>query len=158
MSLSSFFKVFLLIGMMFSLQGCFDYEDIDFKGIKNVSVIERTDDVVKLQIDVLLNNPNNYNIKVKKSTMDIYINNKYVGKTHLDDKIILKKKTEEIYGVVLRVNPKDILKAAMGSLGGIMQGKHVAVRLKGDVKGSVYGISRTVKVDVEEQVNLKGLL
>lgn len=157
MALVRFFRVFVLLGMVVTLQGCFDYEEVQFRGVQDVSVVERTDDVVKLKIDVKVDNPNKFNIKVKKSTMDIYINDKYVGKTHLDDKLVIKKNSEEVYGVVLRANPKDILKAAMGSLGGILKGS-VAVRLKGDVKGSVYGISKKVAVDVEEDINLKDLM
>jgi LEA14-like dessication related protein len=157
MGLVRIFKVFLLVGMMISLQGCFDYEEVEFRGVQNVSVVERTDNVVKLQIDVRVDNPNKFNIKVKKSTLDIYINDKYVGKTHLDEKIVLKKKTDDVYGVVLRANPKDILKAAMGSLGGLLKGS-VTVQLKGDVKGSVYGISKKVEVDVKEEINLKDLM
>lgn len=157
MTLARFFKIFLLLGVMVSLQSCFDYEEVEFKGVQDVSVLERTDDVVKLQIDVKVDNPNKFNIKVKKSTMDIYINDKYVGKTHLDDKIIIKKKSEEVYGVVLRADPRDILKAAMGSLGGLLKG-NVTVQLKGDVKGSVYGVTKKVPVDVKENINLKDLM
>ena len=152
-----FFKVFLLLGMMVSLQGCFDYEEVDFKGVQNVSVLERTDDVVKLQLDVKVDNPNKFNIKVKKSTMNIYINEKFVGKTTLDEKVVIKKKTEDVYGVVLNADPKDLLKAAMGSLGGLLKG-NVTVRLKGDVKGSVYGISKKVPIDVEETIDLKDIM
>lgn len=157
MSLVRFLRVFLLLGTMISFQGCFDYEDIEFKGVQNVSVLERTDKVVKLQLDVKVDNPNKFNIKVKKSTMDIYINDKYVGKTTLDDKIVLKKKTEDVYAVVLNADPKDLLKAAMGSLGGLLKGT-VTVRLEGDVKGSVYGISKKVPVEVEEKIDLKDLM
>lgn len=157
MALVRFFRIFVLLGMVVTLQGCFDYEEVQFRGVQDVSVVERTDDVVKLKIDVKVDNPNKFNIKVKKSTMDIYINDKYVGKTHLDDKLVIKKNSEEVYGVVLRANPKDILKAAMGSLGGLLKGS-VAVRLTGDVKGSVYGISKKVAVDVEEDINLKDLM
>lgn len=157
MMLVRFFKIFLLLGMMVSLQGCFDYEEVEFKGVQNVSVLERTDNVLKLQIDVKVDNPNTFNIKVRKSTMDIYINDKYVGKTHLDDKIVLKKKTEDVYAVVLRADPKDVIKAAMGSLGGLLKG-NVTVRLKGDVKGSVYGVSKKVPVDVKEEINLRDLM
>ena len=157
MSIARYFKVLLLVGMMFSLQSCFDYEEVEFKGVQNVSVLERNDDVIKLQIDVKVDNPNKINIKVKKSSLDIYINDKYVGKTALDDKIVLKKKTEDVYGVVLNANPKDLMKAAVGSLGGLLKGT-VTVRLEGDVKGSVYGITQKVPVEFEEKLDLKDLM
>jgi hypothetical protein len=49
------------------------------------------------------------------------------------------------------------MKAAMGSLGGFLKGK-VDIRLKGKVKGSVYGISKSVDIDMIEQINLKEFL
>ncbi len=146
----------LAVSLVF-LQGCFEYEDVEFKGVKNVSLVERTEKILKIQVDVLVDNPNKFNIKVKKSTLDIYLNDKYVGKTTLDDKIVLKKKSEEIYAVVLNADAKSILKAAMGSLGGFLKGT-VDIRIKGKVKGSVYGISKSVDVDMTEQVNLKEFL
>lgn len=157
MGISRLFSILILVGLMISLQGCFDYEDVEFKGVQNVSVLKRTDEVVKLQIDVKVDNPNNFKIKVKKSTMDIYINEKYVGKTSLDAKVVINKESEEVYPIVLNADPKDLLKAAMGSLGGLLKGS-VKVRIKGDVKGSVYGISRKVPVDFEEEINLKDLI
>ncbi|MCB9189570.1 MAG: LEA type 2 family protein [Flavobacteriales bacterium] len=157
MSIGRFVRVLLLVGLMFSFQGCFDYEDVDFKGVQGVSVVERTDEVVKLQIDVKVDNPNNFKIKVKKSTLDIYINEKYIGKTSLDSKIVINKNSEEVYPIVLNADPKDLIKAAMGSLGGLLKGS-VKVRLKGDVKGSVYGVTRKVPVDFEEEINLKDLM
>lgn len=157
MVLNTRFWIVLLALPIIFLQGCFDYEDVDFKGVKNVSIVDKTDSKIKLQIDVLVDNPNKFNIKVKKSTLDIYINDKYVGKTTLEDKIILKKNTEDIYGVILSTDTKGIMKAVMGSLGGLLKGS-ADIRLKGKVKGSVYGISKSVDVDMTESVNLKDLM
>lgn len=157
MVLNTRFWILLLAMPLIFLQGCFDYEEIEFKGVKNVSLLDRTDKVLKLQVDVLVNNPNKFNIKVKKSSLDIYMNDKYVGKTTLDSKIVLKKNSEAIYGVVLNADAKSVMKAAMGSLGGFLKGS-VDIRLKGRVKGSVYGISKSVDVDMTEKVNLKEFL
>jgi LEA14-like dessication related protein len=139
------------------LQGCFDYQDVDFKGVKNVSLLERTEDKLKIQVDVLVDNPNTFNIKVKKSTLDIYLNGKYVGKTSLDDKIVLKKNKEDVYFVVLNANTREIMKAAMGSIGGLLKGE-ATIGLKGKVKGSVYGITKSVDIDMAEKINLKDFL
>lgn len=157
MLLSNRFWIFLAFVPLFFLQGCFDYEEVEFKGVKDVSLLDRTEDKLRIQVDVLVDNPNNFNIKVKKSTLDIYLNGKYVGKTTLDSKIVVKKNTEDVYPVVLNANTKEVMKAAMGSLGGLLKGK-VTIGLKGKVKGSVYGISKSVDVDMEEEINLKDFL
>ena len=112
---------------------------------------------MKLEIAVLIDNSNTYNIKVKKSSLDIYLNGKYAGKTTLDEKVVIKKKSENVYYVVVNVSTKDLMKAAMGNIGGLLKGT-AKVQLKGKVKGAVYGISKSVDVDMEQEVNLKDFM
>ena len=157
MVLSNRFWVFLAFMPLLFLQGCFDYEEVEFKGVKGVSLLDRTEDKLRIQVDVLVNNPNKFNIKVKKSILDIYLNGKYVGKTTLDNKVVVKKNSEGVYPVILKANTKEVMKAAMGSIGGLLKGK-VTIGLKGKMKGSVYGISKSVEIDIEEQINIKDFL
>ncbi len=148
---------FLLVSFTFLFQGCLEYKEVNFKGVKDVNIQDRSSDKMKIEIAVLIDNPNTYNIKVKKSTLDVYLNGKYAGKTTLDQKVVIKKKSENVYYAVINVSTKDLMKAAMGSIGGLLKGT-ATVELKGKVKGSVYGISKSVDVDMKEEVNLKDFM
>lgn len=152
------FKFWLILVLFpFLFQSCMEYKDINFKGVKNVAVQDRSSEKMKLEIAVLIDNPNTYNIKVKKSSLDIYLNGKYAGKTTLDQKVVIKKKSENVYYAVINVSTKDLMKAAMGSIGGLLKGT-ATVELKGKVKGSVYGISKSMDVDMKQEVNLKDFM
>lgn len=157
MTLSNRIWLLLICAPLIFLQGCFDYEDIDFKGVQNISLVEKTEKDLKIKVTVLINNPNKFNIKVKKSTLDLYVNGQLVDKAILEEKVVLKKETEAAYDVFVSANARNIIKAAMGSLGGMLKG-NVTIGLKGKVKGSVYGITKSVPVDMEEKVNLKDFL
>ena len=146
----------IVILSVFTLTSCFDYEDVEFKGMEGFNIEERNENNLTVRLDMKVDNPNDYNITVKKSTLDIYLNGKYVGKTKMQNPIKLKKRKEGIYPVYLKTNGSDLMKVGLGSLGGLMGG-NLKVRLKGDVKAKAYGIGKTFPIDVEEPVSLKGI-
>mgnify|MGYP005999535615 CR=1 FL=1 len=149
-------KLSILLFCSLVLSSCFEYEDVNFKGMQGFNIEERTDDHILLRIDLKVDNPNKYNIKIKKSALDIYLNGKFVGKTKMKKKIVLKKKTEDVYPVYLKTSGQDILKGAMTSLGSLLGGK-INIGLKGDVKASVYGVGKKFPIDEEESVSLGGM-
>lgn len=147
---------FGIILFMSSFSGCFEYEDVEFNGVKSFNVVDKDLDNLKIKFGLDVNNPNAYNIKVKKSTLDIYVNDKYAGKATMTDKIILKKKSSGVYDVHLKTNANDIMKAMGGSLGSILSGK-IKISVKGKLKAGAYGITKPFDVDFSENVSLKGL-
>ena len=71
------------------LTSCFDYEDVEFKGVQNIGLEGRSGGNITVRIDMKVNNPNNYNIKIKKSSLDVFVNGSKVGKTKMKNSIIL---------------------------------------------------------------------
>lgn len=143
---------FITLFSLFFLTSCFDYEDVDFKGVDNFSLVDKSADNITVRLDLRVKNPNNYNIKIKKSSLDIFINGNKAGKTKMKDDIVLKKGVEGVYPIYLKTNGKEIL-SSMGSLGSLLTGS-LKVRIKGNVKAKVYGIGKKFPIDVEEPVSL----
>ncbi len=137
------------------LTSCFDYEDVEFKGMEGFKIEDRTADNIKVRLDLRVENPNTYNIKIKKSTLDVYINGKYLGEAKMMNDIKLKKKTEDVYPIYMKTDGRKVLQTALGSLGSIFGGGNITVRIKGDIKAKVYGIGKTFPIDVEEPVSMK---
>lgn len=140
-----------------SLSGCFEYEDVDFKGVQNFSLANKTKENVLIRLDLKVNNPNSYNITIKPTTLDVFINGKNAGKTKMKDKIVLKKNTTGVYPLYLQAKTQDIMGVMTGSLGALLSGK-VKVGIKGNVKAKAYGISKKFYLNEEETVSLKGLM
>lgn len=149
-------RIFTILFCALLLTSCFDYKDVEFKGMQDFGIEDRTDNNITVRVDLKVNNPNNYGIKVKKSTLDVYLNKKYVGKTKMKKSIKLKKNSEGVYPLYLKTSGRDLMKSAMGSIGSLLRGK-VNLGIKGDVKASVYGVGKKFPVEMEESVNLKGM-
>ena len=138
------------------LTSCFDYEDVDFKGVQNIGLEDRSGGIITLRMDIKVNNPNSYNIKIKKSSLDVFVNGSKVGKTKMKNNIVLKKNHQDIYPMYLTLSEKELKSSALSSIGSLLTGK-MKVRIKGEIKAKVYGIGKKVPIDLEESVNLGSL-
>ena len=135
------------------LTSCFDYEEVEFKGVKNIGLEGRSGGNITVRIDMKVNNPNNYNIKIKKSSLDVFVNGSKVGKTKMKNDVVLKKNRQDVYSMYLTLGEKELKGSALSSIGSLLTGS-MKVRIKGDIKAKVYGVGKKFPIDVEEPVNL----
>ena len=141
---------------IFFLTSCFDYEDVEFKGVQNFGLEGRLGGNITVRIDLNVNNPNNYNIKIKKSSLDVFVNGSKVGKTKMKNNIVLKKNQQDVYPLYLTFSEKELKGSALSSIGSLLTGS-MKVRIKGDIKAKVYGVGKKFPIDVEEPVSFRSL-
>jgi len=147
----------LVILVSVSLNSCFEYEDVEFKGMQDFKLENKNTEHLLMRLDLKVDNPNAYNITIKPAILDIYVNGKYAGKTKMKEKIVLKKNTTGVYPLYLQANTKDLMNALTGSFGSLLSGK-VKVGIKGDVKAKVYGVGKKFYLNEEETISLTGLM
>ena len=147
--------IITLISFVF-LTSCFDYEDVEFRGVQNVGLEGRSEGNITLRIDMKVNNPNNYNIKIKKSALDVYVNGSKVGRTKMKNNIVLKKNYQKVYPLYLSLSEKELKSSALSTIGSFLKGS-MKVRIKGDIKAKVYGVGKKFPIDIEEPVNLRSI-
>jgi|SaaInlStandDraft_5_1057022.scaffolds.fasta_scaffold13066_3 LEA14-like dessication related protein len=135
------------------LTSCFDYEDVEFKGVQNIGLEGRSGGNITVRIDMKVKNPNNYNIKIKKSSLDVFVNGSKIGKTKIKNNIVLKKNHQEVYPLFLTLSEKELKGSALSSIGSLLRGS-MKVRIKGNIKAKVYGFGKKFPIDVEQPVNL----
>ena len=143
----------VILFSVFFLTSCFDYEDVEFKGVQNIGLDDRSGGTITVRIDMKVNNPNSYNIKINKSSLDVFVNGSKVGKTKMKNNIVLKKNHQDVYSLYLTLSEKELKRSALSSIGSLLTGR-MKVRIKGEIKAKVYGIGKKFPIDVEEPVNL----
>ena len=141
---------------IFFFTSCLDYEDVEFKGVQNFGIEDRSAGNITVRIELKVNNPNNYNIKIKKSSLDVFVNGAEVGKTKMKNNIVLKKNHQDVYPLYLTLSEKELKGSALSSIGSFLKGS-MKVRIKGDIKAKVYGVGKKFPIDMEEQVNLRSI-
>lgn len=145
-------KNWLVIALvLFLFSSCLEFDDVKFKGIESVKFPKIDQSEILIDLSLKLDNPNNYKIKIKPSTLDVYIGGVLMGQVSIDKKFVIKRKQEGVYSTQLVCKLED---GVFFSLMKFATMKELSVRFKGRVKGSVYGISK--KVDIDETKTLDG--
>ncbi len=129
---------------------CTFYEP-EFRGGENFKLNGVANKQVKVNAGATVYNPNGYALKIKPSTVDLYLNDKYMGKVRLEKKVKMKAKKETDISAPLTLSLEDgALMKIMGLVGN--GGNGVKVGIKGQVKGGVFLFSK--KFDVSESITL----
>ena len=144
------FVLFLVTALL--LSSCI--EEPHFKGFSNFKLAAYDNNVLLFNVDVLVNNPNKFGIKVKKSYLDVYVGESYIGKGKLTKAIKVKRKRESNLTIPVEL---ALEKGALFKLIRLATAKKAMIRVEGLVRGSAMGIPKKVKVNKTKEVNIKDL-
>ncbi len=144
-------NILILIAVIFLISSCEFYKDIDLVNFGGVKFDKLDGNTAFVNMDVELDNPNFYSIKVKPSFLDVYVEGEYMGKAHLLEKVKIKRKKSNLYNVKIELQGQEgILKKAMK----YALKDNLKIRLVGKVKGSVFLFSK--KFEVNETKTIDG--
>ncbi len=147
-----------LILLSILMLSCNAYKEVEMIRVGDYSVGNMTNEKVAINLNMEVNNPNSYNIRIKKSTLDLYLEGKKVGETQMTNDIVLKKKTQAVYPFTIEANYKDIAGAAMKSVSSLFGKKEVTLGIKGRVKAKALGIGKKFDLDVQEKISMTELM
>lgn len=138
-----------LISILFLLASC-EFEQIEFKGVEDFKMPKMDDKEILLDLAFKVNNPNKFKIKVKPCNVDLFVSDSKLGTVFLDDKVVFKKKAEGLYKTSLRLKLAD---GVFFELMKLIGKKEIPLRIKGKVKGSVYGITKKMDIDRVQMIS-----
>ena len=150
---------FVILGGLISLLSCNAYKEVEMLGVQNYDLDNITNENVDLAITVKINNPNTYNIKIKKSTLDLYIENNKVGKAQMKEDIVLKKETNAEYTFIVTADYKELSSGVLKAAPNAIFKSSIKLGAKGKVKAKAFGIvGKKFDLDLEDNINMKELM
>jgi len=153
-------KVLGWIMVAFLMQACITYEDVEINEIKDYKVenLLDTSKDFKLILVVEVDNPNTYNITLKETDLNLFIEKKDLGKVRLESPVKMPKKTVSTQEFVIKPESRSMIISALGGAGNVFKDGKVDIRVKGRVKGKAFGLSKWFDVNHKETIDLKGQL
>jgi LEA14-like dessication related protein len=149
MNLRLIFTLALGLGLFTS---CFQYDDVVYQGFDNVKMSKPKDGQMNIKFDLKLDNPNKYKIKIKPSDVTVFVGGKELGQIHLTETLVIDKRSEKSYPLSLDLKMKDLFKSGLGGMFEMMTKQTVSLRIKGFVRGSVYGITQKRYIDQTKEM------
>lgn len=127
-----------------------DYDDPEFTEVGNLRVENMAGQQLNARLSVTCDNPNSFGFKVKKGVLDVSVNDAVIGIINLEQKVKFKRKSKNVYDIPVSVQ------LAPGGLIRLMQlagAKEVVIRFKGTIRGSVFGIGKSIPVDITRKID-----
>ncbi len=136
------------------LSSCSTYKEVELTDITNVEVLELDARSVSLRVDARIDNPNGFSIQVEEPDVDLFLNDKFIGKGSLDSALTLDRKSAQVYPIYLRANLHGV-PLLMMLLTGELNGE-VKFGAKGTVAGRSGVLKKRFPFEVEEMIDLTG--
>jgi LEA14-like dessication related protein len=128
---------------------CAVFEEPDFE-FSGVDLGEVGSDEIAFTIKTQVENPNWYALKVKKSNVEVLIENKKMGTVFLDTKVKFKRKSDSEHSIPLRAS---LEKGALLQLMQYSMEDKLQLNIKGKVKAGVFFFSKTFPVDYKRSIS-----
>lgn len=147
-------KFLFILTAVVLLSGCATFQEPEFRGSEGVKMEKMDGQEISLSAGVKVYNPNWYALKIKPSTVEVYLEDQLMGTIKLTKKVKMKAKQESSLSLPLLATLED---GAMFTALRYAKKDQVKVRIKGKVKGGIFFLSKKVEIDETKTVSGKDL-
>ncbi|MBL7952593.1 MAG: hypothetical protein JNM62_12840 [Flavobacteriales bacterium] len=143
----------LLLALLLPLSSCFSYKQVELKDVTNIQVERMDAQGIAVRVDAYLDNPNGYKIHVLDPDVDLFVNDKFIGKGLLDTALVLEKKKAQIYTIPMHAELEGGA-LLMLLLSGALNGDDVKLKATGTVVGKASFLRKRFPFELEETISL----
>jgi len=131
------------------------YKEVQLKKIESFKVLNFTKEGAEVELNLLVENKNNFGFTIYGSDLNLTISKMELGKVVFADKVHIPGGGECHKRVVLKASLKDLGITALASLASLVTTKQVDVSIVGDVKvRSLVFFSKRYPVSLKEKIKL----
>ena len=129
------------------LVSCKAYKDVqepEFRDVQNVRLVDVGLLQTKAGADLVYYNPNDFTVTLSSARGDVYLDNQYIGRFELADKVSVRKNSEFIIPAILKLDNISALKNH-----DIYKKKEVLLRIEGMARLTKTGFSKEIPIRYE---------
>lgn len=152
-SILKFTKIASVFVLVLTINSC-DLEEPDFSNFSNFKFGKLDGKKLDISFDVKIDNPNKIGFKIKKGNADFLVNDLKLGEVHYTKKMKIKRKAEREYTIPLTLELSD---GALIRIAQLATKKDFTFELKGTIKGSTLGFSKTIPISEKRTIGASNL-
>lgn len=145
--------ILLLLGMIILGTSC-SYKNVELVEVKSVQVDEFSSDNVQVTASLVLKNPNDFEVKIKDSDLNLYVNDYKMARAKIKRRIKIPENTVMTHDLVFDSSLEDVGGAVLRSLVSVISRGVVKIGIKGSVNATAFKMTEKVPVDVEGDVKV----
>ncbi len=145
--------ILLLLSMIILSTSC-AYKNVELVEVESVHVDEFSSANVQITASLVLKNPNDFEILIKDSDLNLYVNDYKVARAHIKKRIKIPQNTVMTHDLVFDSSLEDVGGGVLRSLVSVISRGVVKIGIKGSVNATAYNMTEKVPVDVEGDVKV----
>lgn len=132
--------LFLLI-----IVGCSPPKELEYKDYKNFHLQNLGYNASRVTLDLQYYNPNNFGLQLRRTDLDIYINNNFLGHSSSDTLINILRRDTFLLPIKFDMDMKNVFKNAWNT----MVGNEVTVKVTGKIKVGKANVFMSMPINYE---------
>ncbi|MFC0775531.1 LEA type 2 family protein [Terrimonas alba] len=143
----------VLAVVLLSSCGTANVKEPEYRDIRDIKMLELGILQSMAGIDFIYYNPNDFGVQLSEARGDVYVDNTYLGRFELGEKVQVKKRSEFIVPAVIKLdmigaikNQRDLLKK-----------KEALIRIDGIARIKKAGFTRDIAIKHESMQNIERL-
>lgn len=139
----------------FWLVGCNLIQPLEVASVEGLENISIGRDGMGGAFIVVFNNPNAFPIQAKGADVDVYINDQKVGRVSLPEAQVIPRGPGGELTLSFETERGVLLQIIEANLMNFLLGEEVKLTVKGNVKGSAFGVGLSVPVEAEQNLKIQ---
>jgi LEA14-like dessication related protein len=135
---------------------CSTYKNVqepEFRDVQNVRLIDVGILQTKAGADLVYYNPNNFSVTLSSARGDVYLDDHYLGRFDISEKVSVRKRSEFIIPTVLKLDNVGLVKNQQE----IFKKKSVKLRIDGVARFTRTGFSKEIPIKYEKMEDVDKL-
>ena len=134
-----------LLALIFVGHSCSSPKMIEYRDYKNFSIEKLGFSNSQVKLDLEYFNPNNFGLQLRRTELDIYINNTFLGHSSSDTLINIPRNNTFLLPIKFDADMKNLFKNAWNT----MMGNEVTVKVTGKLKIGKANVFMSMPVEYE---------
>jgi LEA14-like dessication related protein len=139
----------------FWLVGCNLIQPLEVSSVEGLEKIAIGRNGLEGAFIVVFNNPNAFPIQAKGADVDVYINDQKVGRVSLPEAQVIPRGPGGELTLAFETERGALLEIIEANLMNFLLGEEVKLAVKGNVKGSAFGVGLSVPVEAEQNLKIQ---
>ncbi len=127
------------------MAGCSAPKELEYQNYKNFHLENLGFNASRITLDLQYYNPNNFGLQLRRTELDIYINNNFLGHSTSDTLINIPRRDTFLLPIKFDMDMKNALKNAWNT----MIGNEVTVKVTGRIKLGKANVFMSMPVNYE---------
>ena len=144
-------KILLFLFVTLCIVSCGIFSKLTVGNINALSVKGIENNALVTSVRIPVENPTMYKITVTEFDSKVFINDQYLGKFIMADKIVFPSKSDDVYNVDFNIRLANLFGAALTMMN-LRRGQRITIRLEGELTARSALMRRKIPIHETREV------